>query len=1127
MAGDYTKFSFKHKKNYSGVYKQQGRVSLDSDWNEQSEIEDRRWRSETIDIIGKCVVPSSTPEGFQVIPTIEPGTFNIGIGRAYVDGIQAECHGLDPQCYDPVLGEEQGTLPVPYNDQPYLPAPLPTALSSAGDTDLIYLDVWQREVTVIEDPGLKEIALGGPDTTTRIQTAWQVKAIIDVGDNVSCLGAIDSWDELTLPSGGRLTTSTQVPPPDDNPCSISAAGGYRGLENRLYRLEIHTPGPLGIAKFKWSRNNASVMTSVTAINTDQITVESIGRDDILRFNVGDWVEITDDYLEFQSLSGQMGKITNIDEANLVVTINSSVQELFLPDSGITDPNERAYFFADRHTRLRRWDQSEDLDSKGLLTVPDNPTDMVDIEDGIRVSFDLDPTGGEFKIGDYWVFYARIADGSVELLEDAPPRGIKHHYCRLALVTWSNDNVPTIVDDCRIFWPPVEKEGCCTAVVHPGESIQSALDSLPDTGGCVCLKTGVHEIRTPLEIHASHIKLHGESPGVIVSALTTLPYLLEIGRADRDVSDIEVLSIRFEVSPQPKKPGVVLYLNHCAEVRVAQCELDVVSEVSVAYIGILMQGVRDVVVTGNRLNNMFDGIWVSDYLDRLVIEYNHIAGVCISIDGVDSSFGEYGIRIENDDFVVPCHIEHNHIYHFWMGVLLGDRARNSSVSNNQFLRLGEQYEQTIPTTIDELRDYLDDRYYAIDIEAEHCRIEGNLINLAASHWGGIRTRAEHTLIADNTLRATCKASPSSPMPGSIYCYGLADVGNAADHSRVSNNTLVGPQTGIIISRVNEVTVEDNFVDGMGAGWFGVRGANCNNVRVCGNTVEDIFFGIYLSGGLGNHVCDNHMTLCGMGISSVSENYLEVSCNDVVACLMTGIVLEVVATAKAIENRLVNCGYSGFASLGLAIFTEHVFLESESMVRIEGNEVLDTGVNPFTNKGTDTRAISIGCVCASCHISHNHTNYSQNVLDVLRQHRALMLIGPIAFQYDVTDNVTLEWIVGSAVVTDNRFRGPGRSYLVDFFPVIINDFIDFRFEKVTFNNNICEHLSAEPQEDAATVRLWGRNLIAMGNQVKADFEVNAMSLGNRNRVALMGNITTGGFIQVGTTTPAPLTDFNIRT
>ena len=121
MGGDYTRFTFKANNDYSGVWKQQGRVSLDADWNEMAEIEDRRWRSETMDIIGRCVVPATTPSAFRVIPT-GPGTFDIGIGRSYVDGIQAECHGLDPTEYDPILGEERGTLPVPYSDQPYYPA---------------------------------------------------------------------------------------------------------------------------------------------------------------------------------------------------------------------------------------------------------------------------------------------------------------------------------------------------------------------------------------------------------------------------------------------------------------------------------------------------------------------------------------------------------------------------------------------------------------------------------------------------------------------------------------------------------------------------------------------------------------------------------------------------------------------------------------------------------------------------------------------------------------------------------------------------------------------------------------------------------------------------------------------
>src|ERR1700730_2694668 len=158
MSGDYTRFTFKPRKDYSAVLKQQGRVDLDADFNELIEIVDRRWRSETMDIIGHCVVPNTTPDAFLVTPIVM-GDFNIGIGRMYVDGIQVENHGLPADTYLVDLGELRGTLPVKYSDQPYLPAPLLPALATAPNTtDLVYIDVWQREVTVLEDASLREIA---------------------------------------------------------------------------------------------------------------------------------------------------------------------------------------------------------------------------------------------------------------------------------------------------------------------------------------------------------------------------------------------------------------------------------------------------------------------------------------------------------------------------------------------------------------------------------------------------------------------------------------------------------------------------------------------------------------------------------------------------------------------------------------------------------------------------------------------------------------------------------------------------------------------------------------------------------------------------------------------------------
>ena len=57
----------------------------------------------------------------------------------------------------------------------------PPPLPAAGDA-VVYLDVWEREVTYVEDPALLDVALGGADTATRRQTVWQVRVdSVDLG----------------------------------------------------------------------------------------------------------------------------------------------------------------------------------------------------------------------------------------------------------------------------------------------------------------------------------------------------------------------------------------------------------------------------------------------------------------------------------------------------------------------------------------------------------------------------------------------------------------------------------------------------------------------------------------------------------------------------------------------------------------------------------------------------------------------------------------------------------------------------------------------------------------------------------------------------------------------------------
>ena len=171
MAGDYTRFRFNPLNDASRLLQQQGRVMLDQDWNELVEIIDRRWRAETVDIIGTGVVPMQTPHGFE-IKVVGSNDLSIGQGRIYVDGLLAENHGTVPQ-FDPVLKETPGTQPLAFASQPYIPKAWPFggtnpfAIPTGAGPHLVYLDVWKREVTYLQAGDLVDKAVG-LDTTTRL-----------------------------------------------------------------------------------------------------------------------------------------------------------------------------------------------------------------------------------------------------------------------------------------------------------------------------------------------------------------------------------------------------------------------------------------------------------------------------------------------------------------------------------------------------------------------------------------------------------------------------------------------------------------------------------------------------------------------------------------------------------------------------------------------------------------------------------------------------------------------------------------------------------------------------------------------------------------------------------------------
>ena len=459
MKGDFTRFTFEPKKHYTSVRMQQGRVQLDSDWNEQADIQTHLTQSVAKDMIGACGAAKTTG-GFQIKPS-DNHNLSITPGHIYVDGILCEL--------------EQETN---YTNQPDYPNPDFTKKDSESSSKLklnltsskyylAYLDVWQRHITAIEDTNIREVGLNGPDTTTRTKTIWQVK-LLPLENNA--WETSQEWQKLTEKRDIFLKV-------DDS----SASGGEGGWKNELCRVEIHKPGTLGTATFKWSCNNASLVFPVTKVKENYIELEVTSRSISDSFQANQWVEITNDVRELQGEPGTLVRLTGEISGNRIY---------FSPDKVFNDSSDSETFPEGHNLKVRAWDHPSD--SAAIIT----NSQVILSENGFKLEF----TGSsEFTTGDYWLIPTRtvkvnnhnilwLFDGLTPLLQ--PPDGIKHHYCPLALLSYEkheeddNENFTLEVKDLRSTFP----------------SLSNCLDKTGD------IMTGTLEIRDNLFVTGEDSKV---------------------------------------------------------------------------------------------------------------------------------------------------------------------------------------------------------------------------------------------------------------------------------------------------------------------------------------------------------------------------------------------------------------------------------------------------------------------------------------------------------------------------------------------------------------------------------------------------------------------------------------------
>jgi hypothetical protein len=447
MRGDVTRTTFDAGRHATSVRKQQGRVDLDADWNEQQDIEQHLRLTSLRDVVGAAGAPVDAAAFALSVVT---GELRLSPGLFYVDGLVCE-----------------NDSDVAVLDQPDLPAGLPRVQRADGTwltpTDdvppgvyLAHVDVWSQLRTVVEEPALREVALGGPDTATRVRTVWQVRLVEAgvPGSTPPCSVAPAAWTAYTAPSTGTLAAWADPTGAPVGDCDVPLASPYRGLDNRTYRVEVREGGAPGTATVVWSRDNGSVTATWDGATGPVLTVRTPGRDAAAGFAPGTWVELTDDRAELQGLPGTLVR---------VATSRGDLVEV--DPSTATGTLDHAQFSG--HPKVRRWD--------GTAVVPSDGSEL-ELELGIRVRFG---TGSlTYRTGDHWSFAARAATHDVEWPEasGAPaallPAGPRHRFARLGLVSW-NGSAWTVVRDCRPLFAPLADQ------VHLSRVGGDAQEAVPD------------------------------------------------------------------------------------------------------------------------------------------------------------------------------------------------------------------------------------------------------------------------------------------------------------------------------------------------------------------------------------------------------------------------------------------------------------------------------------------------------------------------------------------------------------------------------------------------------------------------------------------------------------------------
>ncbi len=404
---------------YDAVHQQQGRVLTDADWNALVEA-----LRETLRQGNRQALGSGLPAGDGLLAIDGKGRPSLRWGRVVVDGRLGE--------WVAASGADEGADPLTVQ------ADLPGLVPPEGD-HVVYVDLWEREITALEAPSLADPALNGADTCTRTRTMVQLKWAPLNQDNDDRVDDLPPCGDAHLAIEER-EDATVI----DDPCEPQQEVFHQALGDALFRLEVHRhpePGGEGELVLKWSRENGAEAEPLEAlppgfVNPDHV-YEPCGPDSESHLGLHPHPS-TGAARRGRLLEGRGPDEEEDDEA--LPWLRRWDGYCHLTRSGGAWEWQEGWH---RGTALQRHDSEEQARQAGSAEIHLTDERLLLMLD--RYSLELELGERRFVSGDYWLATLREAAEEAARIElaSATPLGIRHHYLRLFRVV---DGEPQPLDD---------------------------------------------------------------------------------------------------------------------------------------------------------------------------------------------------------------------------------------------------------------------------------------------------------------------------------------------------------------------------------------------------------------------------------------------------------------------------------------------------------------------------------------------------------------------------------------------------------------------------------------------------------------------------------------------------------